>query len=92
MIKQNKHNSRSRGYIIFSLQGFLRETNRYTLYLFKKVTVDLLEKVMGPAPEGFGHIVWTYSIRRLAVLVGQALKFKEPILLVGDTGYVHPIV
>ncbi|XP_076336290.1 midasin isoform X2 [Tachypleus tridentatus] len=37
-------------------------------------------------PEGFQHLVWTYNIRRLAVLVGQALQFGEPVLLVGDTG------
>ena len=35
---------------------------------------------------GFDHIVWTYSMRRIAVMVGQALKFGEPVLLVGDTG------
>ncbi|XP_070274183.1 LOW QUALITY PROTEIN: midasin [Myotis yumanensis] len=34
----------------------------------------------------FSHIVWTESMRRLAVLVGRALKFSEPVLLVGDTG------
>ncbi|KAJ6665782.1 hypothetical protein lerEdw1_001254 [Lerista edwardsae] len=34
----------------------------------------------------FGHIVWTQGMRRLAVLVGRALEFGEPILLVGDTG------
>ena len=37
-------------------------------------------------PQGFGHVVWTFSMRRLAVLVGQAVRFKEPILLVGETG------
>ncbi|XP_048209797.1 midasin isoform X2 [Perognathus longimembris pacificus] len=34
----------------------------------------------------FGHIVWTEALRRLAVLVGRALEFGEPVLLVGDTG------
>ena len=34
----------------------------------------------------FGHIVWTFQLRRLAVLIGKALQFKEPILLVGETG------
>ncbi|XP_036269995.1 midasin isoform X3 [Pipistrellus kuhlii] len=34
----------------------------------------------------FSHIVWTESMRRLAVLVGRALEFSEPVLLVGDTG------
>ncbi|XP_061845412.1 midasin [Colius striatus] len=34
----------------------------------------------------FNHIVWTRGMRRLAVLVGRALEFGEPVLLVGDTG------
>lgn len=36
----------------------------------------------------FGHIVWTYSLTRLSVLVGQAIKYQEPVLMVGDTGLV----
>uniref|UniRef100_A0A663DUU3 Midasin n=1 Tax=Aquila chrysaetos chrysaetos TaxID=223781 RepID=A0A663DUU3_AQUCH len=34
----------------------------------------------------FSHIVWTQGMRRLAILVGRALEFGEPVLLVGDTG------
>ncbi|XP_077018521.1 midasin isoform X2 [Tamandua tetradactyla] len=34
----------------------------------------------------FSHIVWTEDMRRLAMLVGRALEFGEPVLLVGDTG------
>ena len=49
-------------------------------------TVDLLNAILTAPPRGFEHVVWTYSMRRLAVLVGQAVKFKEPVLLVGDTG------
>lgn len=36
--------------------------------------------------EGFDHIVWTDAMKRLAVLVGRALQFNEPVLLVGETG------
>ena len=32
------------------------------------------------------QIVWTQSMKRLYVLVTQALKNREPVLLVGDTG------
>lgn len=39
--------------------------------------------------EGFKHIVWTYNMRRLAVLAGRALQFGEPVLLVGETGYCN---
>uniref|UniRef100_A0A8C3BNE5 Midasin n=1 Tax=Cairina moschata TaxID=8855 RepID=A0A8C3BNE5_CAIMO len=34
----------------------------------------------------FNHVVWTQGMRRLAILVGRALEFGEPVLLVGDTG------
>ncbi|RUS90706.1 hypothetical protein EGW08_001510, partial [Elysia chlorotica] len=46
----------------------------------------MLDSVTGQAAGEFHHIVWTYNMRRLAVLIGQAIRFKEPILLVGDTG------
>ena len=48
---------------------------------------SLMEEVTTVPLEGFKHIVWTYSMRRLAVLAGRALKFGEPVLLVGETGY-----
>lgn len=48
----------------------------------------LLNSVMNQDLPGFHHVVWTYNMRRLAVLIGQAIRFKEPVLLVGDTGYV----
>lgn len=51
-------------------------------------TVDLLKSVITESPKDFSHVVWTYNMRRLAVLIGQAILFKEPILLVGETGYV----
>ncbi|KAM6185923.1 midasin [Rhynchocyon petersi] len=34
----------------------------------------------------FSHLVWTEGMRRMAMLVGRALEFGEPVLLVGDTG------
>ena len=49
-------------------------------------TRSLLENVLSQSAEGFHHIVWTQSMRRLAVLIGEAMKYKEPILLVGETG------
>ena len=51
-------------------------------------TKPILTDITTTPPAGFDHVVWTYSLRRMAVLVGQALKFGEPVLLVGDTGYV----
>lgn len=50
------------------------------------VTREILELVLNSGLSEFGHIVWTSQMRRLAVLIGTALKFKEPVLLVGETG------
>lgn len=48
---------------------------------------NLIREVTTASLEGFKHIVWTHSMRRLAVLAGRALQFGEPVLLVGETGY-----
>ena len=50
------------------------------------VTRGILEKVLKGRVEGFEHIVWTFQMRRLAVLIGKGMEFQEPILLVGETG------
>lgn len=47
---------------------------------------SLITQVTTASLEGFRHIVWTHSVRRLAVLAGRALQFGEPVLLVGETG------
>jgi midasin len=36
--------------------------------------------------DGGGDIVWTRAMRRLFVLISQAIKNNEPVLLVGETG------
>ncbi|XP_036895348.1 midasin isoform X2 [Sturnira hondurensis] len=58
--------------------------------LFSKENVlKLLGKLstqMSTLESKFNHIVWTESMRRQAMLVGRALEFSEPVLLVGDTG------
>ncbi|XP_039293225.1 midasin-like [Nilaparvata lugens] len=51
------------------------------------VTKHILEAfVNAELPEGFKHIVWTYNLRRIAVVLGKAFEFNEPALLVGETG------
>lgn len=42
------------------------------------VTRDILQQVVGrELPPAFGHVVWTFNLRRLAVLVGESfMKFK----------------
>ncbi|CAH1229365.1 MDN1 [Branchiostoma lanceolatum] len=51
-----------------------------------QVAAGILKQVSMATPDGFSHVVWTYNMRRLAVLIGQALKFGEAVLLVGETG------
>jgi len=50
------------------------------------VTKRILEEILNNDIPGFGHIVWTYHMRRMAVLVKKSCEFKEPVLLVGETG------
>nr|XP_036870003.1 midasin [Manis javanica] len=58
--------------------------------LFSKENVlKLLSKLssqISTLESKFKHIVWTKDMQRLAMLVGRALEFCEPVLLVGDTG------
>ncbi|KAL3884189.1 hypothetical protein ACJMK2_030409, partial [Sinanodonta woodiana] len=50
------------------------------------INQSILNTVLSHSAESFQHIVWTFNMRRLAVLIGQAIKYKEPVLLVGETG------
>lgn len=50
------------------------------------VTRHILEQILKNNISGFDHIVWTYHMRRMAVLVKKSCQFKEPVLLVGETG------
>ncbi|XP_046422100.1 midasin [Neodiprion fabricii] len=67
-----------------------RDVNPNTLFTLDEntssVTKFVLDKVINKGRQMFPHIVWTYHMRRLAVLVGKACQFKEPVLLVGETG------
>ncbi|XP_023122208.2 midasin [Amphiprion ocellaris] len=67
---------------------FKRTVNPENLFSQKQVTSQFspfIDSIAG-VPEEFRHIVWTHGMRRLAVLVGRALRFGESVLLVGDTG------
>ncbi|KAL9584811.1 MAG: hypothetical protein Q9212_001894, partial [Teloschistes hypoglaucus] len=70
-----------------------REVVKRTIEEVMRVNIDI-KVIYGahtiPAQPGFGPvargIVWTTSMRRLYVLVTQALTSREPVLLVGETG------
>ncbi|XP_077408316.1 midasin isoform X2 [Vanacampus margaritifer] len=67
---------------------FKRIVNPENLFSQKQVNSQfnpIVDCIVG-VPEDFHHVVWTHSMRRLAVLVGRALRFGESVLLVGDTG------
>ncbi|KAH9065293.1 midasin [Lactarius vividus] len=58
------------------------ETTLYSFDRFKGITTGFLDFDVPSS----SNIVWTKAMQRLMVLVGRALLFKEPILLVGETG------
>ncbi|CAB1342786.1 unnamed protein product [Coregonus sp. 'balchen'] len=67
---------------------FKRTVNSDTLFSEQQLTTQFspfVDSIAG-VPEEFRHVVWTRGMRRLAVLVGRALRFGESVLLVGDTG------
>lgn len=51
------------------------------------VTRPILERLLDKNNAvDYGHVVWTYNMRRMGVLVMKSCQFKEPVLLVGETG------
>lgn len=73
------------------LQKYLKRTvdpnNLFALHEnTSTVTKEILTAVLNKEFPEFKHIVWTYPMRKLAVLIGSSMKFKEPVLLVGETG------
>ena len=51
-------------------------------------TFELLRILYSHTMDEFSHLVWTKELVQMAILVYRAIKFNEPVLLVGDTGYV----
>nr|XP_056712126.1 midasin [Euleptes europaea] len=62
---------------IFSEESMKKQISQFT---------EDASALMSVMDDQFGHVVWTRRMTRLAVLVGRALEFGEPVLLVGDTG------
>ncbi|XP_007570662.1 midasin isoform X2 [Poecilia formosa] len=67
---------------------FKRTVNPDSLFSQKQLISQFNPAVgsVAAVPEEFRHVVWTQSLRRMAVLLGRALRFGESVLLVGDTG------
>ncbi|TFY83881.1 hypothetical protein EWM64_g134 [Hericium alpestre] len=56
-----------------------------SIYDFHRTGVDV-QSLLGFTVPQTSAIVWTQAMQRVLVLVGRALRFNEPALLVGETG------
>jgi midasin len=56
------------------------------IYNLHNVDVDFATLLDCPIPSSSSSLIWTRAMQRLFVLVGRALRFNEPVLLVGETG------
>ncbi|KAJ7625290.1 midasin nuclear AAA ATPase [Mycena polygramma] len=56
------------------------------IYNLHNADVDFAGYLGCPIPISSPNLVWTRAMQRLFVLVGRALRFNEPVLLVGETG------
>uniref|UniRef100_A0A3Q4MRM4 Midasin n=1 Tax=Neolamprologus brichardi TaxID=32507 RepID=A0A3Q4MRM4_NEOBR len=74
--------------IILSIleKHFKRTVNPEYLFSQKQVAICLHYFNDSSTQVEFRHVVWTQDMRRLAVLLGRALRFGESVLLVGNTG------
>ncbi|XP_078068621.1 midasin [Mustelus asterias] len=48
--------------------------------------MDMWSGLKSAVSDDFRHVVWTYGMRKLAILAGRALQFREAVLIVGETG------
>lgn len=69
--------------VIQSIMGV--QVNEDTLYNLHQPGVDMAGFLGVPVPSS-SNVVWTKAMQRLYILVCRALKFNEPVLLVGETG------
>lgn len=89
------------GYEQLAINGYMLLGERVRKKEERAIVKDVIEKVMKvkldinsiyqsfePAGiiEAASEVVWTQGMKKLAVLVTQALTYNEPILLVGETG------
>ncbi|KAL1494716.1 hypothetical protein ABEB36_010268 [Hypothenemus hampei] len=64
----------------------VEERNLFTLHDNSSTVTKHILKTLIEHSQEFPHIVWTFNMRKLATLVAKAIEFKEPLLLVGETG------
>jgi len=69
-----------------ALKSIIEDVMKVKVEEVKLYNVAKLENTLGAQIHSSHSIVWTKSMLRLWVLVTEALKNKEPVLLVGETG------
>lgn len=69
--------------VIQSIMGV--QINEDVLYNLHQPSVNMAEFLGTPLPLT-SDVVWTKAMQRLYILLCRALKFNEPVLLVGETG------
>ena len=69
--------------VIESVMGVKIDEN--AIYNLQDSSVDIASFLGCPIPIS-SQLVWTSAMQRLFILVGRALRFNEPVLLVGETG------
>ncbi|EAU86094.2 MDN1 midasin family protein [Coprinopsis cinerea okayama7 len=69
--------------VIETIMGVKIDEN--SLYDLKRPELDVIQFLGCPFPQT-ANVIWTKAMQRLFVLVARALKYNEPVLLVGETG------
>ncbi|KAJ6508404.1 hypothetical protein C8R45DRAFT_967302, partial [Mycena sanguinolenta] len=70
--------------VIESVMGV--KINENALYNLHNTDVDFATYLECPVPAASSNLIWTQAMQRLFILVSRALRFNEPVLLVGETG------
>ncbi|KAJ7288003.1 P-loop containing nucleoside triphosphate hydrolase protein [Mycena rebaudengoi] len=67
--------------IIESVMGV--KIDESTIYNLHSADVDFATYLDCPIPSSSSNLIWTQAMQRLFILVSRALRFNEPVLLVG---------
>ncbi|KAF8895596.1 hypothetical protein BD779DRAFT_1609097 [Infundibulicybe gibba] len=70
--------------VIESIMG--AKIDEKSIYNLHNPAIDYPSFLGCPIPKASSNIVWTTAMQRLFILIGRALRFNEPVLLVGETG------
>ncbi|KAJ7195538.1 P-loop containing nucleoside triphosphate hydrolase protein [Mycena pura] len=70
--------------VIESVMGVKIDEN--AIYNLHNADVDFAGYLDCPIPASSSELIWTHGMQRLFILVSRALRFNEPVLLVGETG------